>query len=89
LALFVGTLGVEGCQLFYVGTLRLSPYALCLALDAIQDADKQKQGLASRRGPFLIAWAPSESRFVPDAVVLVLDLSDKDSQRSFTEVFQD
>jgi hypothetical protein len=67
----------------------VSNYALRLALDAIQDADKQNQKLASRRGPFLIAWAPSESRFVPDAVVLVLDLSDKDSQRSFTEVFQD
>jgi hypothetical protein len=67
----------------------VSNYALRLALDAIQDADKQNQRLASRRGPFLIAWAPSESRFMPDAVVLVLDLSDKDSQRSFTEVFQD
>ena len=67
----------------------VSNYALRLGLDAIQDADKQNQGLASRRGPFLIAWAPSESRFVPDAVVLVLDLSDKDSQRSFIEVFQD
>jgi hypothetical protein len=66
-----------------------SNYALRLGLDAIQDADKQNQRLASRRGPFLSAWAPSESRFVPDAVVLVLDLSDKDSQRSFTEVFQD
>ena len=64
-------------------------YALRLSLDAIQDADKRQERLASRRGPFLIAWAPSESRFVPDAVVLVLDLSDKDSQRSFTEVFQD
>jgi hypothetical protein len=67
----------------------VSNYALRLGLDAIKDADKQNQRLASRRGPFLIAWAPSESRFVPDAVVLVLDLSDKDSQRSFTEVFQD
>ena len=64
-------------------------YALRLGLDAIQDADKQGEGLASRRGPFLIAWAPSESRFVPDAVVLVMDLSKLDGQRSFTEVFQD
>lgn len=67
----------------------VSNYALRLGLDAIQDADKQKEGLASRRGPFLIAWAPSESRFVPDAVVLVMDLSALDGQRSFTEVFQD
>jgi hypothetical protein len=64
-------------------------YALRLGLDAIQDADKKKEGLASRRGPFLIAWAPSDSRFVPDALVLVFDLSSLDGERSFTEVFQD
>jgi len=64
-------------------------YALRLGLDAIQDADKQKGRLASRRGPFLIAWAPSDSRFVPDALVLVFDLSSIDGERSFTEVFQD
>jgi hypothetical protein len=67
----------------------VSNYALRLGLDAIQDADKQAEGLASRRGPFLIAWAPSESRFKPDALVLVMDLSALDSARSFTEVFQD
>jgi hypothetical protein len=67
----------------------VSNYALRLGLDAIQDADKQKQGLASRRGPFLIAWAPSESRFVPDSLVLVMDLSALDGERTFTEVFQD
>src|SRR6476646_851755 len=43
-------------------------YAIRLGLEAIADADKKKEGLASRRGPFLIAWAPSESRLVPDAV---------------------
>lgn len=67
----------------------VSNYALRLGLDAIQDADKQHESLASRRGPFLIAWAPSESRFQPDALVLVMDLSALDSARSFTEVFQD
>jgi hypothetical protein len=67
----------------------VSNYALRLGLDAIQDADKQKEGLANRRGPFLFAWAPSESRFVPDALVLVMDLSALDGERSFTEVFQD
>jgi hypothetical protein len=64
-------------------------YALRLGLDAIQDADKKKEGLASHRGPFLIAWAPSDSRFVSDALVLVFDLSSLDGGRSFTEVFQD
>jgi hypothetical protein len=67
----------------------VSNYALRLGLDAIQDADKKKEGLADRRGPFLIAWAPSESRFVPDSLVLVMDLSALDGERSFTEVFQD
>jgi hypothetical protein len=64
-------------------------YALRLSLDAIQDADKRHQGLARHRGPFLIAWAPSQSRFQPDALVLVMDLSPLDSERSFLEVFQD
>ena len=67
----------------------VSNYALRLGLDAIQDADKQNEGLASTRGPFLIAWAPSESRSVPDALVLVMDLSALDSERSFREVFQE
>ena len=64
-------------------------YALRLGLDAIQDADKQKEALASRRGPFLIAWVPSDSRFKPDAVVLLMDLSPFEGQRSFVELFQD
>jgi hypothetical protein len=64
-------------------------YALRLGLDAIQDADKRKEALASRRGPFLIAWVPSDSCFKPDAVVLVMDLSSFEGQRSFVEVFQD
>jgi hypothetical protein len=63
-------------------------YALLLGLDAIHDADKKKEEMASRRGPFLIAWAPSGSRFLPDALVLVFDLSSFDGERSFTEVFQ-
>jgi hypothetical protein len=64
-------------------------YALRLGLDAIHDADKQKEKLTSRRGPFLIAWAPSDSRFLPDALVLLFDLSSLDGERSFTEAFQD
>jgi hypothetical protein len=63
-------------------------YALRLGLDAIHDADKKKEKMASRRGPFLIAWAPSDSRFLPDELVLVFDLSRFDGERSFTEVFQ-
>ena len=67
----------------------VSTYALRLGFDAIEDADKQREGLARRRGPFLIAWAPSASRSQPDAVVLVMDLSTLDDQSSFLEVLQD
>ncbi len=67
----------------------VSTYALRLGFDAIEDADKRHEGLARRRGPFLIAWAPSNSRSQPDAVVLVMDLSTLDDQRSFLEVLQD
>jgi hypothetical protein len=66
----------------------VSNYNLAAGWDAIRDADKLGENLASRRGPFLIAWSPSESRTRPDAVVLVMDLSALDTQRSFLEVFQ-
>jgi hypothetical protein len=64
-------------------------YPLRLGLDAIQDADRQREAFANRRGPFLIAWVPSDSRSKPDAVVLLMDLSPFDGQRSFVEIFQD
>ena len=41
---------------------------------SISLTDKKKEKMASRRGPFLIAWAPSDSRFLPDELVLVFDL---------------
>jgi len=67
----------------------VAEYALEPALAAINDADKNREGLPSRRGPFLIAWAPSDSRFKPDALVLVMELSRLESQQSFVEVFRD
>jgi len=64
-------------------------YPLRLGLDAIQDADRQREAFANRRGPFLIAWVPSDSRSKLDAVVLLMGLSPFDGQRSFVEIFQD
>jgi hypothetical protein len=53
---------------------------------AIRDAERQ--GLQFEgRGPFLIAWSPSQSRGKPDKVVLVYDLSGYESQASFDTVF--
>ncbi|HJS87290.1 MAG TPA: hypothetical protein VJ779_17690, partial [Acetobacteraceae bacterium] len=39
------------------------------------------------RGPFLIGWSPSNMRGVPDAIVLIVDMSDFESQQSFDEAF--
>jgi hypothetical protein len=69
-------------------TFLIAQYDLKTGLDAINDADKKKTGLAQKRGPFLIAWSPAESRFKKDAVVLVVDLSSVDGQQSFLEVFK-
>ena len=66
----------------------IAAYDLSAALQAIQDADNQREALASRRGPFLIGWSPAKSRFERNAVVLVMDLSRLDSQESIAEVFK-
>lgn len=63
-------------------------YDLKTGLDAIHDADPKNNNLAERRGPFLIAWSPSESRYRGDSLVLVMDLSSIDEQESFMEVFR-
>lgn len=64
-------------------------YHLKTGLDAITDADVKKERLATRRGPFLIAWSPSKSRGEKDALILVIDMSAYESQQSFVELFKD
>jgi hypothetical protein len=66
----------------------VSGYDLKTGLDAIHDADPKNTNLAERRGPFLIAWSPSESRYRGDSLVLIMDLSSIDEQESFMEVFR-
>lgn len=63
-------------------------YDLKAGLDAIRDADTGRQQFASRRGPFLIAWSPTASRALPDAVILVIDMSNLESAESFQETFK-
>jgi hypothetical protein len=64
----------------------LEHYDLYGGLAAVQDAVLQGETLAGR-GPFLIGWSPSNSRRVPNAVVLVIDMSAFDTQASFDEAF--
>jgi hypothetical protein len=66
----------------------VAEYDLKTGLDAINDADLRSEGLAQRRGPYLVAWSPAASRYSKDKVVLLFDLSGLESRQSFQEVFQ-
>ena len=62
-------------------------YDLYAADSAIADAARQGAEFGAE-GPFLIGWSPSNSRGVPDQLVLVVDMSLYDSQDSFDQAFQ-
>jgi hypothetical protein len=64
----------------------LDHYDLYGGLAAIRDARSQGQTLKGS-GPFLIGWSPSNSRYVPNAVVLVIDMSGFDTQDNFDRAF--
>lgn len=65
----------------------LSQYDLYPAQSAISDARRQGQRLDGQ-GPFLIGWSPSHSRGLPDRLVLVVDLSDLNTQPRIDEAFR-
>jgi hypothetical protein len=50
-------------------------YGLVTALQAIDDA-KRRRARIDGLGPFLLAWSPSRQKGVPDALVLVSNLSE-------------
>jgi hypothetical protein len=54
---------------------------------AIADAEKQNVKFGAD-GPFLIGWSPSNTRGVPDKFVLLIDMSEFNSQDSFDHAFQ-
>jgi hypothetical protein len=61
-------------------------YDLYGGISAMGDAIIQHAKLDGD-GPFLIGWSPSNSRGVPDKLVLVVDLSNFDTQESINELF--
>ena len=64
----------------------LEHYDLYAGISAIQDAERQNVVLDGV-GPFLIGWSPSNTRGIPDKLVLVIDLSPFESQNSFDDAF--
>ena len=55
-------------------------YDLFAGESAIAEAGRQRVNLKGE-GPFLIGWSPSNTLGVPDALVLVVDMSDGDQKR--------
>jgi hypothetical protein len=62
-------------------------YDLYAGQAAISDARRQR-GKVDGEGPFLIGWSPSDSRGRPDRLVLVVDLSEANSQASIDHAFR-
>lgn len=62
-------------------------YDLATSIRALKDARRAGEELGFRRGPFLLAWAPSSSKGEPDVLVLVADLSEKSDYDDVLEVF--
>lgn len=65
----------------------LDHYELYGADSAISDAAKQGAQFGND-GPFLIGWSPSNTRGVPDKLVLVVDMSSYSSQDSFNQALR-
>ena len=64
----------------------LDHYDLVASEAAIRDAHAQHADF-SGEGPYLVGWSPSNSRTVPDALVLVVDLSADTTQPQIDQKF--
>jgi hypothetical protein len=62
-------------------------YDLVASESAISDATIQ-HGKFGGPGPFLVGWSPSNARTVPGALVLVIDMSKKNTQAEIDQAFQ-
>lgn len=65
----------------------LDNYDLVASQAAIRDAHAQHADFEGE-GPYLVGWSPSNSRAIPDALVLVVDLSSDITQVDIDHKFQ-
>jgi hypothetical protein len=61
-------------------------YGLAIALEAIESATKNGAVLDGQ-GPFLLAWSPGAAKGLPDALVLVSDMSDVINNEQSKQIF--
>jgi hypothetical protein len=62
-------------------------YDLVASESAISDATIQHANFRGE-GPFLVGWSPSNARGVPSSLVLVIDMSSKNTQAEIDHAFQ-
>jgi hypothetical protein len=65
----------------------LDHYDLIASEDAIRDAQKQRARFDGE-GPYLVGWSPSRARGIPDALVLVVDMSADNTQAEIDNKFR-
>jgi hypothetical protein len=65
----------------------LDHYDLIASEDAIRDAQKQRVRFDGE-GPYLVGWSPSRARGIPDALVLVVDMSADNTQADIDNKFR-
>lgn len=61
-------------------------YDLNAAQSAIKDA-KRQNATFDGEGPYLVGWSPSNSRGVPDRLVLVIDMSNDNDEATIDHHF--
>jgi hypothetical protein len=65
----------------------LDHYDLVASEAAIRDAQKQHANFEGE-GPYLVGWSPSKARELPDALVLVVDMSADNTQADIDNKFR-
>ncbi|TPQ32978.1 hypothetical protein C2U70_20345 [Bradyrhizobium guangdongense] len=65
----------------------LDHYDLVASQLAMADARKQKASFEGA-GPYLVGWSPSRARGIPDALVLVVDMSSDNNQADIDNKFR-
>ena len=61
-------------------------YDLTAAELAVRDAKRQHVNFDGQ-GPYLIGWSPSDTRGIPDKLVLVIDMSNDNDQAAIDRQF--
>ncbi|MCG2629722.1 hypothetical protein L6654_24160 [Bradyrhizobium sp. WYCCWR 13023] len=68
--------------------LAVEKYDLATSLTALKEAQNQEGSKLSGEGPYLLGWAPSKTKGMKDAIVLIADLSGTTTDAQYLEYFR-